>query len=155
VIGRAGALFVVAVAGLVSVAMGRVSLALLRSGRPALVAVGVVVPVLLVVSLVLAAAEIRLVLAGERLRRRLGKEGGLPFDPPGVQRLPSGGLPAEAAQAQLAVRDAEVQQARQDWRCWWRLAEACRDARDPGRGRKALRQAVALERAERRGADAP
>ena len=47
------------------------------------------------------------------------------------------------------VRRREVEAAPQDWRAWWRLASAYGEARDPRRGRRAMRKAVDLERAER------
>lgn len=146
---RLGALFVVAVTLLVSSAMLVTAIDLLRSGELVQVGVGVGVLLLVVVGLVLVAGEVRLAAASERLGRRLGDEGGLPADLP--ERQPSGRLPAEAAERQFAQRQAETEAAPQDWRAWFRLALAYADARDNVRGRKAMRRAVALERAERAG----
>jgi hypothetical protein len=145
---RAGALFVVAVTVLVSSAMLATAVDLLRSGDVVQVGVGVGVVLLVAVGLVLVAGEVRLAVASEGLGRRLGEEGGLPEDLP--ERAASGRLPAEAAQRQFAQRQAETESAPQDWRTWFRLALAYADARDNVRGRKAMRRAVALERAERR-----
>jgi hypothetical protein len=64
-----------------------------------------------------------------------------------AQRAPA----EEAAQRQFAQRQAETEAAPQDWRAWFRLALAYADARDNVRGRRAMRKAVALERAERTG----
>jgi hypothetical protein len=144
---RAGALFVVAVAVLVSSAMVATAVDLVRSGQVLQVGVGVGVLMLVAVGLVVVAGEVRLAAASERLGRRLGEEGGLPADLP--ERRPSGRLPAEAADSQFAQRQAETEQAPQDWRAWFRLSLAYADARDNVQARKAMRRAVALERAER------
>jgi hypothetical protein len=144
---RLGALFVVAVALLVSGAMLSTAVDLLRSGEPVQVGVGIGVVLLVVVGLVLVAGEVRLAAASERLGRRLADEGGLPADLP--ERAPSGRLPAEAAQRQFAQRQAETEAAPQDWRTWFRLALAYADADDNARGRAAMRRAVALERSDR------
>ena len=144
---RLGALLVVVVVLMVCGAMATTAVQLLRTGDAVQVGVGVGVLLLVVVGLVLVAGEVRLGAASERLGRRLGEEGGLPEDLP--ERLPSGRLPAEAAERQFARRKAEVEQAPQDWRAWFRLALAYSDARDAAAGRRAMRRAVALERAER------
>jgi hypothetical protein len=144
---RLGALFVVAVVLMVSGAMSATAVSLLRTGDLVQVGVGVGVLLLVAVGLLLVAGEVRLAAASERLGRRLGEEGGLPEDLP--ERLPSGRLPAEAAEQQFARRKAEVEAAPEDWRAWFRLALAYSDARDSTAGRRAMRRAVGLERAER------
>lgn len=143
---RAGAVFVVAVTVLVSSAMVATAIDLLRTDDPVQIGVGVGVLMLVVVGLVLVAGEVRLAAASERLGRRLGEEGGLPADLP--ERQPSGRLPTEAAERQFARRQAETEAAPQDWRAWFRLSLAYADARDNARGRKAMRRAVALQKAE-------
>lgn len=146
---RAGALFTVAVALMVSSAMAVTGVDLLRSGDLVQAGIGLGVLLLVVVGLLLVAGEVRLGAESERLGRRLGAEGGLPADPPDVQRLPSGRLPREAADAVFARRKAEVEASPRDWRAWFRLALAYGDARDAAAGRRAMRRAVSLERAER------
>lgn len=147
--GRAGAIFVVVVTALVSVAMVSTAVDLVRSGDVVQVGVGVGVLLLVAVGVVLVVAEVRLGADSERLGRRLGQEGGLPLDPPGVTRPPSGRMPKADAAAQFERRRAEVEQSPEDWRAWWRLAAAYGDAKDTARGRKAMRKAITLERAER------
>jgi hypothetical protein len=144
---RLGAFFVVGVTLLVSGAMLATAVDLLRSREAVQIGVGVGVVLLVVVGLVLVAGEVRLAAGSERLGRRLGEEGGLPEDLP--ERLPSGRLPADAAQRQFAARQAETEAAPDDWRTWFRLSLAYADARDNARGRRAMRRAVALEREER------
>jgi hypothetical protein len=144
---RIGALLVVAVTLLVSSAIAVTAVSLLGTGDPVLVGVGVGMLVLVGVGLVLVAGEVRLAAASQRLGRRLAEEGGLPEDLP--ERLPSGRLPAEAAQRQFARRKSETEAAPEDWRTWFRLALAYADAKDSSAGRRAMRRAVALERADR------
>jgi Flp pilus assembly protein TadD len=79
----------------------------------------------------------------------LEAEGRLPYDPPEVTRLPSGRLEKADADAVFEQRKAEVEAAPEDWRAWWRLAAAYGEARDPRRGRRAMRKAVTLERSAR------
>jgi hypothetical protein len=146
---RTPALFVVGVALLVAGAMAVTAVELVVGGSLVEKGVGVGVLLLVVVGLLLVAGEVQLGAASERLGRRLGEEGGLPTDPPGVERLPSGRLPREAADAVFANRKAEVAAAPEDWRVWFRLALAYGDARDAAAGRRAMRKAVALERTER------
>jgi hypothetical protein len=144
---RIGALLVVAVTLLVSSAIAVTAVSLLGTGDPVLVGVGVGMLVLVGVGLVLVAGEVRLAAASQRLGRRLAEEGGLPEDLP--ERLPSGRLPAEAVQRQFARRKSETEAAPEDWRTWFRLALAYADAKDSSAGRRAMRRAVALERADR------
>jgi hypothetical protein len=149
VAGKVGAAFTVLVMLLVSGAMVTTALSLLASGDLVQVGVGIGVLLLVVVGVVLVIGEVRLGAASARLAKVLEAEGGLPYDPPGVTRLASGRLEKDDADAVFEQRKAEVEAAPQDWRCWWRLAAAYGDARDPRRGRRAMRRAVTLERASR------
>lgn len=91
-------------------------------------------------------ALVREVLFGVRVQRlgqRLGEEGGLPEQPP---RTASGRIDREAADAAFPARRAEVEEAPQDWRTWFRLALAYDAAGDRKRARRAMRDAVALDR---------
>lgn len=154
---KLGAVFTVLVAVMVSGAMAVTGLSLLVSGDPVMIGIGVGVLLLVVVGLLLVAGEVRLGAASERLGRRLEQQGQLPFDPPGVQRLASGRLEKVDADAVFEDRRREVELAPDDWRAWWRLAAAYGDARDPRRGRRAMRKAVSLERGsgQRAGEDLP
>jgi hypothetical protein len=147
--GRLGAAFTVAVMLLVSSAMAVTGVSLLTTDDPVQVGVGIGVLLLVVVGLLLVAGEVRLGADSARLARRLEAEGGLPYDPPGVTRLASGRLDKGDADGVFEQRRAEVEAAPEDWRAWWRLAAAYGDARDPRRGRRALRRAVLLEKASR------
>ena len=148
-LGKVGAAFTVLVMVLVSSAIAVTGFSLLATGDPVQVGVGVGALLLVVVGLVLVAGEVRLGADSARLARVLDAEGGLPSDPPDVVRLPSGRLEKADADRMFAERRVEVEQDPDDWRRWWRLAAAYGEARDPRRGRRAMRRAVALERAER------
>jgi hypothetical protein len=149
VAGKLGAALTVVVMLLVCGAMVSTALSLLSTGDPVQVGVGVGVLLLVVVGCALVAGEVKLGADSARLARRLDAEGALPHDPPDVTRLPSGRLEKAHADAVFAQRKAEVEADPDDWRAWWRLAAAYGDARDNRRGRRAMRRAVSLERAER------
>lgn len=143
---RLGAFFTVAVMVMVSSAMAVTGVSLLRTDDLVQVGVGIGVLLLVVVGAVLVAGEVRLGAASQRLARLLDAEGGLPYDPPGVTRRASGRLDKADADAIFADRRRDVEAAPGDWRAWWRLAAAYGEARDPRRGRRAMRRAVSLER---------
>lgn len=142
------AYLVVAATALLGVYLLVRAIDLLRTGTliGALLALGVLL--LVVLGGVLVTAEVRLGAGSARLGARLETEGVLD-DPGGLPRLPSGRLRPDAAEQLFAQRKAEVEAAPQDWRAWWWLAAAYGEARDPGAGRKAMRRAIALEKAQR------
>ncbi|MDP9403281.1 MAG: hypothetical protein M3P85_08085 [Actinomycetota bacterium] len=147
--GKIAAALTVAVMVMVSSAMAVTAFSLLATGDPVQIGVGIGVLLLVVVGVVLVIGEVRLGAASARLAKVLEAEGGLPYDPPGVTRLPSGRLEKDDADRVFAQRKAEVEAAPDDWRAWWRLAAAYGEARDPRRGRRAMRRAVSIERAAR------
>ena len=147
--GKLGAAFTVLVMLLVSSAMAVTGFSLLATGDPVQIGVGVGVLLLVVVGVALVIGEVKLGADSARLARRLEAEGGLPYDPPDVQRLRSGRLDKADADRIFDERRSEVEQDPDDWRRWWRLAAAYGDARDARRGRRAMRRAVSLERQER------
>lgn len=145
--GKVGAAFTVLVMLMLSGALALSGVRLVTSGDLVLTGIGVGVLSLVVIGLLLVAGEVRLGSESARLARALEAEGGLPYDPPDVTRLPSGRLEKDDADRLFALRRAEVEAAPEDWRAWWRLAAAYGEARDARRGRRAMRKAVALERA--------
>ena len=147
--GKLGAAFTVLVMALVSSAMARTAFSLLATGDPVQIGVGVGVLLLVVVGVALVVGEVKLGADSARLAQRLDAEGGLPHDPPDVVRLPSGRLSKTDADRVFEQRREQVEQDPDDWRAWWRLAAAYGEARDARRGRRAMRRAVSLERAER------
>ena len=123
---------------------------LLRTGTVAGALLGIGVVLLVLVGALLVAGEVRLGAGSSRLAARLAAEGD-PGDPADLARTASGRLTPEAADELFAVRKAEVEAAPQDWRAWWRLAAAYGEARDTSAGRRAMRKALELEKAERAG----
>jgi hypothetical protein len=122
---------------------------LVRTGEPAGAVLAVGVLLLAVLGGLLVVGEVRFGLASQRLGQRLADEGGLPELPADLPRLPSGRVPKEAADLLFADRKAEVEAAPDDWRAWFRLADAYGLARDTPRGRSAMRTAIRLERESR------
>ena len=134
---------VVVATGLVGLYLLVRAVDLLRTGtvRGALLGVGVVI--LVVLGALLVHGEVRLAADSQRLGARLFAEGFVEEDLP---TTPSGRVEREAADALFARRKAEVEESPEDWRAWFLLASAYDMARDPQRGRRAMRKAIALER---------
>ncbi|UCM90814.1 hypothetical protein [Streptomyces marincola] len=86
--------------------------------------------------------SLRFVLAANRLARELDAEGGLAVDD--LARTPSGRIDRAAADEAFAARRAEAEARPEDWRCWFRLAVAYRDAGDTPRARRAMQHAIGL-----------
>ena len=144
---RTSALLLVATTGLVVAYMLSRALTLFATGdlKAVLLAVGVLL--LLALGCLLITGEVRLGLGSERLAKALAdvevKE------PDGLERLRSGRLTKDSAAVLFGFRKAEVEAAPADWRRWWLLAQAYGEARDTVQGRKAMRTALRLEKAER------
>lgn len=119
--------------------------ALIASGDPVPVVLGVAVLVLPLVGAWVLWRELAFGLGMEDMARRLEAEGGLPVDD--LPRSPSGRVERDAADAVFSRRRVEVEATPHDWRAWYRLAVAYDDARDRRRARAAMRRALALFRA--------
>ncbi|MEO6204508.1 MAG: hypothetical protein ABIO67_03870 [Mycobacteriales bacterium] len=120
---------------------------LFSTGTLAGALLGIGVLLLIAVGGLLVAGEVRLGLGSSRLAKRLAAEGD-PGEPADLPRTPSGRLTREAAEELFDRRKAETERAPGDWRCWWRLAAAYGEARDTSAGRRAMRKAIALEKAD-------
>lgn len=128
------------------VTLARTALALLRTGTPAAVALGVGVVLLPIVGAWAMVATLRAGVAHQRLAR-LAAQGGVELDVSELPTTPSGRVQRDAADALFATVKAEVEASPDDWRCWYRLARAYDYAGDRTRAREAMRTAVALEAA--------
>jgi hypothetical protein len=120
---------------------------LIETGKPALVVFGLGVLMLPAVGAWFVVVEVKIGAASSRLGAKLEADGRWPTEE--IPRRPSGRPDLAAADEIFARRKAEVEAEPEDWRGWYRLSLAYNDARDRPRARKALRQAIALERGPR------
>ncbi len=121
------------------------AVALLASGEALATLFGVALLVLPLIGAWGLVVELRFGLRSARLGRILGAEGGLPEVPDGAQ--PSGRIDRDAADAEFPRFAAEAEAAPDDWRAWFRLGLAYDASSDRRRARRAVRHAIALERA--------
>ena len=124
----------------------RTAIALLHTGTPAAIALGIGVLLLPIVGLWAVVATLRAGLAHQRLARLAARDG-MELDVSGLPRMPSGRIERDAADALFDTVQAEVEAHPQDWRRWYRLARAYDYAGDRARAREAMRKAVALQAA--------
>ena len=115
---------------------------LISTGDPVPVLLGLSVIVIPLIGAWVLWRELAFGLRTQRLGRELGVEGGLPIDD--LPRTPSGRVERDAADERFAEYEADVQEAPDDWRGWYRLAIGYDDARDRKRARAAMRRAIAL-----------
>lgn len=122
--------------------------ALLRTGDTVPVLLGVAVLLLPLLGVWIVVTTWRSGTRVQRLARRLEAEGGLP-DVSELPRLPSGRVDRTAADAWFEQRYAELEQHRDDWRYWYRIAHAYDLAGDRRRARSTMRTALDLEESSR------
>ena len=122
---------------------------LLISGESIAIAMGIGLVVLPVLAAWALGRELWFGVRAEQLARRLESEGAVPSDQVSVR--PSGRVIREDADAVFSAYRADVEEHPQDWRAWYRLGVAYDAAGDRRRARAAVRQAIRLETAERRG----
>ncbi len=125
----------------------RTAIALIRSGTPAAVALGIGVLILPVVGAWVMVATLRAGLAHQRLAR-LAAEDGMELDVTDLPRMPSGRIQREAADEMFATVRAELDADPGNWLRWYRLARAYDYAGDRSRARETMRRAVELQNAE-------
>jgi hypothetical protein len=129
------------------VMLTRTAVALIRSGTPAAVALGIGVLILPVVGAWAMVATLRAGLAHQRLAR-LAAQDEMELDVTDLPRLPSGRIERGAADALFQTTRAELDADPDNWRRWYRLARAYDYAGDRSRARETMRKAVALQIAE-------
>ncbi|MBB1156483.1 tetratricopeptide repeat protein [Amycolatopsis dendrobii] len=125
------------------------AVALLGTGTPAGIALGIGVFLLPLLGVWIVVVTWRSGMQIQRLSRRLDAEGGLP-DVSDLPRRPSGRVDRDAADAWFDQRRAEVEADQENWRPWYRLAYAYDIAGDRRRARATMRKAIELEAAERK-----
>jgi hypothetical protein len=118
--------------------------ALIASGDPVPMLLGVSVIVIPVIGAWMLVRELGFGFRTQELGRILAREGGLPLDD--LPRTPSGRIQRDAADARFVECQQDVERNPEDWRRWFRLAIAYDDARDRRRAREAMRTAIRLHR---------
>ena len=131
------------------VILARTAVALIRTGTPAALALGIGVLILPIVGAWAMVATLRAGLAHQRLVR-LAREDGMDLDVSELPRTPGGRIQREAAYALFATVRAEVDADPDDWRRWYRLARAYDYAGDRGRARETMRRAVEMQAGQAR-----
>ncbi|MEE3750220.1 hypothetical protein [Mycobacterium intracellulare] len=124
--------------------LGRVAVAMIASGRPAAVGLGLAVLVMPVIGLWAMVATLRAGFAHQRLARLIAADG-MELDTSALPRRPSGRIERDAADALFATVRTEVEDHPDDWRRWYRLARAYDYAGDRRRAREAMKTAVNLQ----------
>jgi cytochrome c-type biogenesis protein CcmH/NrfG len=116
---------------------------LIGSGEPLAVALGIGVLLLPIIGIVLVVWELRFGWQAQQLARRLAAEDRL-YDDSELPRRASGRIERDAADAHFEVIRTEVEAAPDDWRGWYRLAQAYDLSGDRKRARAAMRHAIEL-----------
>ncbi|MCO1576635.1 hypothetical protein M8C13_12815 [Crossiella sp. SN42] len=116
---------------------------LVTSGTAVGAVLGLAILILPILGAWMVLAELRFGSRTETLARRLDEAGELP-DVSDLPRRPSGRVERDAADAWFAERKAEVDAAPEDWRGWFKLAQAYDLAGDRRRAREAMRKAIEL-----------
>jgi len=119
--------------------------ALLRTGEPVGIVLGLAFGILPLLVLWYLAAEWLLAARVQRLADALAATGDLPVDD--LPRSPGGRIDRAAASAQFEAVRAQVEAEPERWQGWFHLGFAYDAAGDRRRARAALRKAVALHRA--------
>ncbi|OCG73852.1 hypothetical protein [Microbacterium sediminis] len=123
------------------------AIALLRSGQPVGVAMGVAMLVLPAIAAWAIARELWFGARAEQVGARLEREGALPTDEVAVR--PSGRIVQADGDAVFPRYRAVVEAHPDDWRAWYRLGLAYDAAGDRRRARAAIRESITLEKRAR------
>jgi len=149
---RVGVAVMAALLLLYIVLVGQRAYLLLTSGDAVGVVMGVALVVLPLIAVWALGRELWFGWRAEQLGTRLEREDALPTEEIGVR--PSGRPLREEADALFPRFRADVEKHPDDWRAWFRLGIAYDAAGDRKRARQAVRTAIGLESAERRGPSA-
>lgn len=116
-------------------------------GTPVTIGLGIAALLLPLVGAVLLFFELRFGWRTQQLGHRLGAEGGLP-EQPDLPTRPSGRIDKAAALPHFEQARVEAAADPDNWRVWFRLADAYDLAGDRKRARAAMRTAIELETRE-------
>ncbi|RZS30545.1 hypothetical protein EV193_11666 [Herbihabitans rhizosphaerae] len=137
---RTAAILVTAALVVYFVLLGGRAVALLRDGGTTAVLLGVAVLLLPLLGVWIVVATWRFGIRTDALARKLDAEGGLP-DTSDLPRRPSGRVERDAADVWFDERKAELDADPENWRNWFRVAQAYDLAGDRRRAREAMRRA--------------
>jgi cytochrome c-type biogenesis protein CcmH/NrfG len=126
------------------VLLGHLAVAMIASGRPAAVGLGLALLIMPVIGLWVMIATLRAGFAHQKLARLIAEDG-MELDTSALPRRPSGRIERDAADALFATVRTEVEDDPDDWRHWYRLARAYDYAGDRRRAREAMKTAVELQ----------
>ncbi|CQD11218.1 TPR repeat-containing protein [Mycobacterium lentiflavum] len=126
------------------VLLGRLAVAMIASGRPPAVGLGLAVLIMPVIGLWAMITTLRAGFAHQKLARLIAEQG-MELDASGLPRRPSGRIQRDAADALFATVRTDVEAHPDDWRHWYRLARAYDYAGDRRRAREAMKTAVQLQ----------
>ncbi|OBG26487.1 hypothetical protein [Mycobacterium sp. 852002-51057_SCH5723018] len=124
--------------------LGRDAIALIASGRPAAVGLGIALLIMPIIGGWAMIATLRAGFAHQRLARLIASDG-MELDTSALPRRPSGRIQPDAADALFATVRTEVETDPDDWRRWYRLARAYDYAGDRRRAREAMKTALQLQ----------
>jgi tetratricopeptide (TPR) repeat protein len=129
--------------------LGRIAMAFITSGKPAPIGLGLALLVLPLIGIWAMVSTLRAGLAHQRLARIIHDEG-LEVDVSGLDRMPSGRIKRDAADALFETVRQELENDPDNWRRWYRLARAYDYAGDRRRAREAMSKAVDMQAVEDR-----
>jgi len=124
--------------------LGRIAVLLIASGSVAAVGMGVALLIMPFIGLWALIATLRDGFAHQRLSRLIAAEG-MGLDAGALPRRPSGRIERDAADALFRTVQAELDADPENWRRWYRLAQAYEFAGDRRRAREAMKTAVGLQ----------
>ncbi|BBZ38584.1 hypothetical protein [Mycobacterium conspicuum] len=124
--------------------LARLAVAMITTGRPAAVGLGLALLIMPVIGLWAMIATLRAGFAHQKLARLIAEDG-MELDTSTLPRRPSGRFQRDAADALFATVRTEVEGDPDDWRRWYRLARAYDYAGDRRRAREAMKTAVQLQ----------
>jgi hypothetical protein len=140
---RTVALLLTAVLAVYFVMLGGKGVLLIGTGDLVGIGLGLGVLILPLIGAWIAWTNLRFGLKTEKMARQLADEGGLP-DTSSLPRRPSGRVDRDAADVWFEERRVETEAEPDDWRSWFRLAQAYDLAGDRGRARETMRKAIML-----------
>jgi hypothetical protein len=126
------------------VLLGRIAMAFITSGEPAAIGLGLALMVMPLIGIWVMVATLRAGLTHQRLGR-IVKDEGMELDVSSLQRMASGRIERDAADAIFATVRDELENDPDNWRRWYRLARAYDYAGDRSRAREAMKKSVEME----------